>query len=202
VGFDLIMSLITFIMEQRSRRPNYTPPVNTSLPEISYTSPLIEGDAISTTNGTWDNFGTISYSYKWFRNSVEVSGETQSYVPLSAFDYGFFYTCEVTATDEYGATTASWATEFEVIFNQDTLTYPEISFDSFTSTFSINVTPVFTQPGIIYYQWYLNNSPVFGETGETYVNTTLASLDEIYLEVTVINAYSSLQVYSNTVTVV
>ena len=74
---------------------------NTVLPVISGT--VQQGSVLSTTNGTWSGAPTISYSYQWQRNAVNIAGAGAATYTLAAADVGTTITVAVTATNAGGA---------------------------------------------------------------------------------------------------
>lgn len=83
------------------------PPVNTVLPVISGTPEI--GEALSVSTGTWTTTGSVSYAYQWKRGGVNISGATAASYTLVAGDDGSDVSCDVTATDDGGNTTATTA---------------------------------------------------------------------------------------------
>ncbi len=84
-----------------------TPPANTVRPALSGTAR--QGEALTTTNGTWTGTAPITYSYGWTRcdangnNCSAIPGATsQSYV-LTAADVGSKVSSLVTATNAAGS---------------------------------------------------------------------------------------------------
>jgi alpha-tubulin suppressor-like RCC1 family protein len=83
-------------------------PVNTALPAISGTA--AQGQALTTTNGSWDNSPT-SHSYRWQRcngtSCTDISGATASSYTLVYADAGRTVQVVVTAANAYGSTPAT-----------------------------------------------------------------------------------------------
>jgi hypothetical protein len=78
-------------------------PVNTAAPSISKTPAV--GQPLSCSAGTWS--GSPTYSYEWHRDGIAITGATdQMYVDRPA-DQGHTLTCEVTATNTGGRTSAT-----------------------------------------------------------------------------------------------
>ena len=80
------------------------------VPQISV-APLISGTAtqgqtLTTTNGTWTNT-PLSYARKWFRNGLEISGQTGLTYVLVLADVGALITTYVTATNARGSNGAA-----------------------------------------------------------------------------------------------
>jgi hypothetical protein len=80
------------------------------VPQISV-APLIsgtatEGETLTTTNGTWTN-SPVSYTRKWFRNGLEIAGQTGLTYVLTLADVGALITTYVTATNARGTNGAA-----------------------------------------------------------------------------------------------
>jgi hypothetical protein len=61
------------------------------------------GETLSTTNGTWQGVATITFTYQWRRDAVNISGATSSTYVLVAADYTTDVDCVVTATNALGS---------------------------------------------------------------------------------------------------
>jgi hypothetical protein len=61
------------------------------------------GETLSTTNGTWQGVATITFTYQWRRDAVNISGATSSTYVLIAADYTTDVDCVVTATNGLGS---------------------------------------------------------------------------------------------------
>jgi hypothetical protein len=60
------------------------------------------GSLLSCTTGTWTSTASISYSYQWQRNSVDIAGAVNpTYTAVNA-DLGNNITCVVSAANQYG----------------------------------------------------------------------------------------------------
>lgn len=88
-------------------------PTNTALPTISGTT--TEYATLTTTNGTWSGTGSISYSYQWQRNGVDIVGATANTYTLTASDVGNPISCVVTATDDDGPAIAETAATSNIV---------------------------------------------------------------------------------------
>jgi hypothetical protein len=80
------------------------PPVNTTAPAVSGTATV--GSTLSCTMGNW-TYAPTSYAYQWRRNGTNIAGATQSTRVLSAADSGTNVSCQVTATNPAGSTSAA-----------------------------------------------------------------------------------------------
>ena len=75
-------------------------PVCTVAPVMSG-SPVV-GQTLSITTGTWTGNPAPTFTYKWYVDSVEVSGETTSSYVIQAGDETFMVYGEVTGTNSAG----------------------------------------------------------------------------------------------------
>lgn len=80
-------------------------PVNTVAPAVTGTPAV--GSTLTTTNGTWTGAPTPSFTYKWQRSTVDISGQTASTYVVQAADAGLSVRCVVTATNSLGAVSAN-----------------------------------------------------------------------------------------------
>ncbi len=87
-----------------------SPPTNSALPSVSGSA--VEGQTLSTTNGTWTG-SPASYSYQWQdcnalgESCLNVSGATASSYVLAAGDVGHTVRAVVTASNAGGSTPAT-----------------------------------------------------------------------------------------------
>jgi hypothetical protein len=61
------------------------------------------GETLSTTNGTWQGVATITFTYQWRRDAVNISGATSNTYVLVSADYTTDVDCVVTATNGLGS---------------------------------------------------------------------------------------------------
>jgi alpha-tubulin suppressor-like RCC1 family protein len=87
-------------------------PVNLTLPVVSGVAQ--EGEILSSTTGTWDQFPS-SFAYQWQRGTSNIGGATSSTYLIAAADVGSTLRCVVTATNSIGATAANSANTATVI---------------------------------------------------------------------------------------
>jgi hypothetical protein len=78
-------------------------PVNSVAPALSGTE--VEGNTLTCSDGTWTGLSPITYTYQWFRDDVEIEGETANTYELVLADVGTVVHCEVTATNVGGTAT-------------------------------------------------------------------------------------------------
>jgi hypothetical protein len=83
----------------------FATPVNTVAPVVSGTATV--GQTLSTTNGTWTGTATITYTYQWQRNGVDIGSATSSTYTLVNADAGNPVRCVVTGTNSYGNSSAN-----------------------------------------------------------------------------------------------
>jgi hypothetical protein len=89
-------------------------PVNTALPVVTGTT--TDGQALSSTTGTWAGTATITYARQWKRcdgtgaNCTNISGATGTTYTLTSPDVGKVIKLTVTATNGVGNTSADAAT--------------------------------------------------------------------------------------------
>ena len=78
-------------------------PFNTAAPTISPSGTnRTVGETLTTTNGTWQDAISHTYSYAWLRNGTPIGGATSSSYTTGAADAGLCITSKVTATNSYG----------------------------------------------------------------------------------------------------
>jgi len=78
-------------------------PVNT-VPPVLDVKFRVEGETVTTDDGTWDNSPT-SFTYQWYRDATPISGETLNEYILAAADADTYVSCEVTAINAGGSAT-------------------------------------------------------------------------------------------------
>jgi hypothetical protein len=85
--------------------PPPTAPSNTVLPAITGT-PRVLGP-LTVSDGTWSGSETITYTYQWKRNGVNIGGATNALYACVYADIGATITCAVTATNDVGNSSAT-----------------------------------------------------------------------------------------------
>jgi len=90
-------------------------PVNTSPPVLTFTDWSTD---ITVSDGVWGSCPSLTYTYQWQRDGVDIAGETaNTYTTDVVTDVGTSITCIVTATNIEGSASAtsnsfhSWAPE-------------------------------------------------------------------------------------------
>ena len=92
-------------------------PTNSGLPVVSGST--VEGEALSTTNGTWEH-SPESFTYQWERcnsvgaSCVEIGGATATTYTLTGTDVTHTLKVKVTATNTHGSASASSTATSEV----------------------------------------------------------------------------------------
>lgn len=91
-------------------------PVNTVAPVVSSDGDLeapLQGDELSTTDGTWTGTPTPTITYQWRRadddqgtNEADIGSATDNTYTLAAGDAGKYVRCKVTGTNTAGAASA------------------------------------------------------------------------------------------------
>jgi hypothetical protein len=91
------------------------PPANTVAPAVTGTA--VVGSLLSCTTGTWTGSPTITYTYQWKRNGVNIGGATASTYTLVQADAGNTANikCTVTATNGAGAVPADSNTVAQIL---------------------------------------------------------------------------------------
>jgi hypothetical protein len=83
-----------------------------SVAPVNVVSPVIDGGNTVgillkvTDNGTWTGTMPITFTYQWKRNGIDIIGETNDEYTIVLADSGQTITCEVTATNIVGSTSA------------------------------------------------------------------------------------------------
>jgi hypothetical protein len=177
------------------------PPSNTVAPVISGSSDI--GSVLTTTDGTWAGTAPITYTYQWNQNGNPIIGETNSTYTLVVADYLKDITCEVTATNVAGsssATSNSITCTGEAPVNT---VAPVISgtptvgqtLSSTTGTWTGNPTPTYT------YQWKRNGSNIASATSSTYTLVQADATFAITCAVTGTNVAGAAEATSNSLTI-
>lgn len=176
-------------------------PVNTVAPVISGSTSL--GSVLSSTTGTWTGTPTITFAYQWYRGATLITGATSSTYTIVVADSAAALTCQVTATNIAGSTSATSNAITAQTFTAPVNTVaPAITgtaqegqtLTCSTGTWTGNPTPTYT------YQWKRNNSNIGSATNSTYTLVTADVGQSIKCTVTATNGAGSANADSNTVT--
>lgn len=88
---------------------NNNPPTNTSPPTISNTPPPNVGNTLEVDDGVWQGSGSISITYQWQLDGVDITGQTFKTILLLAGMVGSTLRCIVRATNSFGFSTYTTA---------------------------------------------------------------------------------------------
>jgi hypothetical protein len=177
------------------------PPSNTVAPVISGSSDI--GSVLTTTDGTWTGTAPITYTYQWKQSGNPIIGETNSTYTLVVADYSRNITCEVTATNVAGSSSATSNgiictgvapvnTVAPVISGTPTVGQ---TLSSTTGTWTGNPTPTYT------YQWKRNGSNIASATSSTYTLVQADATFAITCAVTGTNVVGAAEATSNSLTI-
>jgi hypothetical protein len=177
------------------------PPSNTVAPVISGSSVI--GSVLTTTDGTWAGTLPITYTYQWKRNGSDIVGETNATYTLVAADYNQAITCAVTATNAFGAASATSNSITGTATAPVNTVAPVISgtavvgqtLSSTTGTWTGAPTPTYT------YQWKRNGSNIASATSSTYTLVQADATFAITCAVKATNAAGSAEATSNSLTI-
>lgn len=127
-------------------------PVNSVLPAIT---PNVGTGVLTVSNGTWSNSPT-SYSYRWLRNAVAISGEaaaTYQWVPEN--DINSLITCQITAGNARGVGIAA-TVNFDGVSLRPVNTVLPIITGTPAVGETLAITPgTYTNSGVVAgYQWF------------------------------------------------
>ncbi len=177
------------------------PPSNTVAPVISGSSVI--GSTLSSTTGTWVGDPVITYSYQWKRAGVDIVGETNSTYVLVAADYNQAITCEVTATNAFGAASATSNSITGTATAPVNTVAPVISGTAVVGQTLSSTTGTWTgTPTITYaYQWKRNGSNIVSATSSTYTLVQADATFAITCVVTATNVAGSAEATSNSLTI-
>lgn len=176
-------------------------PINTVAPVISGGTSL--GSVLSSTTGTWTGTPVITYAYQWRRNGVNIIGATNSTYTIAVADSAASITCQVTATNPIGSSSATSNAIIAQTFSAPVNTVaPAITgtaqqgqtLTSSTGTWTGSPTPTYT------YQWKRNGNNITSATNSTYTLVTADVGQIILCTVTATNVVGSSTANSNSVT--
>ena len=183
------------------------PPVNTSAPTISGTPPYAVGSTLTLTSpGIWNGVPPPTYTYKWIKNAVEISGATSTSYLIAANDAGQPIICEVTGTNSSGTSSPAPSTTITPTGVPVTNTPPIVTGSTSVGS-TLNTTPGtwYSSPALntlpYQYQWYKGSSQISGATISSYTILLGDVGHLIKCDVTATNSNgTSLPAPSNTIT--
>jgi hypothetical protein len=160
---------------RRGGVPDPAPPVNVSLPSIIGTPAV--GSEVTANQGGWTGYPSISYTYQWRRDGVNISGATAQTYTIQAADYETSLTVVVSATNTEGGPVTATSPAVSVIGVSPSISgVPTIS-----GTAEVGQTLTASAAGVTGYpvpsrtwQWLRDGSNISGATSSTY---TLVSAD-------------------------
>lgn len=82
-------------------------PENVVLPAITGTPQV--GQTLTSSTGTWEGVGSITYAYQWNRSGTPISGADEDEYELVGDDEGEMISVTVTATNSVGSNPATSA---------------------------------------------------------------------------------------------
>ena len=173
-------------------------------PPSVITNPTISGSAVATSGGTlitcnnttanWR--GSPTFTYQWKNGATPISGATSStYTAFNPGDIGRVLTCDVTATNSFGAVTVNAGPSITMVGGPTILTNPSVLESSpqpigtllHVVNGSWSGSPTFT------WQWVRNGSTnISGATAQTYLTGSIDASTSIGCLVTGTNANGSL----------
>jgi hypothetical protein len=176
-------------------------PVNTTPPALTGTPAV--GETLSCSQGSWE-YTPTAFAYSWRRGATLISGENSSSYVVQNPDRGFNVSCEVTASNSGGATTAaSNAFSIPAPPGAPVETTPPV----LTGTAAVGQTLVCSNgawensPTEFDHAWRRSGSPIPGEAASSYVIAASDAGHAIGCEVTATNATGSAAALSNTLQV-
>jgi hypothetical protein len=165
-----------------------TAPINTGLPTISGTAAV--GSTLSASNGTWSDADSdsLSYSYQWRADGVDIAGATNAGYTLSSGEAHATVTVVVTASDGNGGSTPATSAGTAVANTAPVNTaLPSISGNIAIGNTLSATTGTWSDAdgdGLSYaYQWRANGIDIAGATNSSF--TLTASQSGAIMSVTV-----------------
>jgi hypothetical protein len=176
-------------------------PANVVQPLLSGNGAI--GTVVTSSTGSWTGFPTPTFTFDFKIDNASVqNGESNTYTPLIGEDTKTL-TVTVTATNSQGSVNADSSNSLVVGTIPVNTVAPTVFGDNtFGSTLTTtDGTFTGTAPITYTYQWNRNDSPIAGQTANTYVIGSSDSLANITCEVTGTNSYGFDSEVSNTITV-
>jgi hypothetical protein len=193
---------LSALAARRGGVPEPAPPVNVSLPSIIGTPAV--GSEVTANQGGWTGYPSISYTYQWRRDGVNISGATAQTYTIQAADYETSLTVVVSATNTEGGPVTATSPAVSVIGVAPVNTVaPVVSGGSGLGDVLTTTTGTWTgyPASFTYaYQWQRNGSNIGGATASTYTIVSGDSAASITCLVTATNAEGSTAQASNGIT--
>ena len=174
-------------------------PVNTVAPVIAGNADV--GSTLTLTSvGTYTGTAPITYAYQWYRGVTAIVGQTSTTYITQVADAGEQVTCQVQASNAYGATFVF--SNYIIVTPAPVNTIsPVVSGNTYVGDVLTTTNGTWTGSPTFTYQWYTidTGDPIVGATSTTY---TLAAADantEINCQVTGTNAAGSSIGFSNVI---
>ena len=158
----------------------YTTVIKTSIPTAAVAlgaftaapAPSVSGDykvgkTLTATAGTWTPTATLTY--KWFRGTKAIIGETNPTYVLTTSDYGKTVSAAVVATREgYAVTTRSSTPTLVNLGVFDTSPTPTITGTARVGSTLTAVAGAWSPTATLSYRWNRNGTPINGASASTY----------------------------------
>ena len=174
------------------------------MPVISGSSSA--GSTLTSTSGTWNGFPAPTITYRWYRGTTLLTGQTNATYATQIADIGEAVTCRVTGTNATGSVVA--------ISNAITITPPPLSVpvntsapvlsgNASTGSTLTSTTGTWTGylPPTFMYQWYRGTTLLTGQPNATYVTQAADIGEQVTCRVTGTNASGSVVAISNAITI-
>ena len=171
-------------------------PTNTVTPAITGTAE--RGEELTCSTGTWEGTGSITYTYQWKRNGLDIASATSSTYTLVTADDNASIRCDVTATDDLGSRTVASNAVTALGAPINTASPAITGTEQVGEELSVSTGTWQGVATITYaYQWQRDGVNISGATSNTY---TLIGLDydtAIDCDVTATNSLDSTTQASN-----
>jgi hypothetical protein len=152
-----------------------TAPVNSVAPTV--TGDATVGNVLTSTNGAWIGSATITFTYQWQANGVNIAGATANTYASSSGDIGKSVTCRVTGTNAAGnsfANSNALTITAAVIAPPANTVLPAVTGNATVGSLLTCIQGTWTgQAPITYvYQWKADTINIVGATSQTYTTVT------------------------------
>jgi hypothetical protein len=175
------------------------PPANTVAPVASGTPTT--GQVLSVTDGTWTGDPTITFTYQWQRNGVNIGSATANTYTLVEADEGNPIRCVVTGTNSGGNSSAN-SNAITVLDEPANSVAPAVTgTPTVGETLSCSTGTWSNSPDSYAYQWRRSGVNIGGATSSTYLLDALDEGATVVCRVTATNENGSNTADSNGVVV-